>query len=161
MGLLAFIFQDQLHSCREVAQAFLLSIALSVGSGNLKAGRPIAALVRLALMDDGRQLSHRRKVSATDRPVKRYLTPKTGRWSQTGDDYFLTGCLHRPQTGLTSDPLAGIVQAKFDELEAEGHWRIRTSVLMVNPDLRPTGSLAGAGNGGNTPTSLLPQCGSS
>jgi putative transposase len=76
-----------------------------------------------------------------------YGALRIGRWSQTGDDYFLTGCLNRPHTGLTSDPLAGAVQAQLRELEVSDHWLVRTSVLM--PDhlhllvtLRQRGSLS-------------------
>jgi REP element-mobilizing transposase RayT len=76
-----------------------------------------------------------------------YGALRIGRRSQTGDDYFLTGCLNRPQTGLASDPLASAMQAKLRELEANDHWMVRTSVLM--PDhlhllvtLRPRGSLS-------------------
>jgi len=78
-----------------------------------------------------------------------YGALRVGRWSQAGSDYFLTGCLQRPATGLTCEPLATAVQVRLHELETAGHWKLRTSVLM--PDhfhllvtLGPQGSLSEA-----------------
>src|SRR2546426_479523 len=75
--------------------------------------------------------------------------PQRGGWSQIGSDYFLTGCLDRPLSGLTIEPLAGTVCAKLHELETAGYWHLRTFVLM--PDhfhllatLGPRGDLSEA-----------------
>lgn len=59
-----------------------------------------------------------------------YGALRVGRWSLGGADYFLTGCLHRPLTGLTTEPLATTVLAKLRELDVTGHWQLRTCVLM-------------------------------
>lgn len=59
-----------------------------------------------------------------------YSALRVGRWSQTNSDYFITGCLQRPLTGLAAAPLADIVRAKLHELETAGHWRLRSYVLM-------------------------------
>src|SRR5207249_8821080 len=53
-----------------------------------------------------------------------------GRWSTPGADYFVTGNLERPRSGLTPVPLAGVVRARLHALEETGHWRLRTFVLM-------------------------------
>ncbi|MBI5770062.1 MAG: transposase [Verrucomicrobia bacterium] len=78
-----------------------------------------------------------------------YGALRTGRWSQADADYFVTGCLQRPATGLTSEPLATMVQARLHELETSGYWKLRSSVLM--PDhfhllvtLGPQGNLSEA-----------------
>lgn len=78
-----------------------------------------------------------------------YRALRVGRWSQSGSDYFLTGCLQRPLTGLATAPLAQLVRAKLHELDTAGHWHLRTYVLM--PDhfhllatLGPHDDLSGA-----------------
>jgi REP element-mobilizing transposase RayT len=86
---------------------------------------------------------------ASDPKIYRgYGALRIGRWSQTGSDYFLTGCLHRPLTGLTTEPLASIVQSKLREIESAGKWHLRTFVLMpdhfhVLATLGPGGDLSG------------------
>ncbi|HVU25320.1 MAG TPA: transposase [Opitutus sp.] len=52
------------------------------------------------------------------------------RSSQAGANYFVTGCLQRPSTGLTSVAIAGALQAKPHALDLSGHWRLRTFVIM-------------------------------
>jgi putative transposase len=59
-----------------------------------------------------------------------YGALRVGRWSQNGADYFLTGCLQRPATGLATASLAEQVRDKLHALETAGHWRLRTYVLM-------------------------------
>jgi len=62
--------------------------------------------------------------------LRGYGALRTGRWSHFGCDYFITACLDRPQTGLTTEPLADILRVKLHELETSGHWHLRTFVLM-------------------------------
>jgi putative transposase len=59
-----------------------------------------------------------------------YGALRIGRWSQSNADYFLTGCLNRPLTGLATPPLTDLVRARLHELETQGYWRLRTYVLM-------------------------------
>ncbi len=59
-----------------------------------------------------------------------YGALRVGRFSQSGSDYFLTGCLQRPMSGLTTEPLAGSVRRRLNELDAMGCWTMRSHVLM-------------------------------
>ena len=78
-----------------------------------------------------------------------YGALRVGRWSQAGSDYFVTGCLDRPLSGLTTEAIADTVRVRLHELETAGHWRLRSYVLM--PDhfhllatLGDRGDLSGA-----------------
>jgi REP element-mobilizing transposase RayT len=59
-----------------------------------------------------------------------YSALRRGRRSLSGTDYFITGCLKRPLSGLTDATLAALVQAQLHGLESRGLWHVRTSTLM-------------------------------
>jgi REP element-mobilizing transposase RayT len=59
-----------------------------------------------------------------------YGALRVGRYSAGHSNYFVTGCLARPPTGLTEPAIADAVRAKLHELEARGLWHLRTYVLM-------------------------------
>ncbi|MBI5770539.1 MAG: transposase [Verrucomicrobia bacterium] len=71
-----------------------------------------------------------RPTTTEPRVLRGYGALRRGRFSQTGSDNFVTGCLRRPASGLTSAPVAGIVREKLQELEAARLWHLRTYVLM-------------------------------
>jgi hypothetical protein len=57
-GFLKSGLQQELDGLSKVAQTFILGFALSVGPRHFKTCRPKTAFVRLALMNDGRELFH-------------------------------------------------------------------------------------------------------
>jgi REP element-mobilizing transposase RayT len=62
--------------------------------------------------------------------LRGYGALRFGRTSEHGSDYFLTLCLQRPQTGLTSDHLLGKIFAEINRLEDSAYWAMRTAVVM-------------------------------
>jgi putative transposase len=63
-------------------------------------------------------------------PHRGYGALRVGRWSAAGADYFVTGCLERPLTGLTTPAVAESIRPKLHEMEASCHWKLRSYVLM-------------------------------
>lgn len=62
-GVFSIHLQNQLHGIREVSEAFVLSFALAVGSGDFEAGGPKAAFVRLATVEDRGVVFHSGEVT--------------------------------------------------------------------------------------------------
>ena len=65
------------------------------------------------------------------------LSPKPGyaalrlhRWSAAGAEYFVTFKPQRPGSGLSESPLLAALDHQRITLETEGHWSVRTWVVM-------------------------------
>ena len=59
-----------------------------------------------------------------------YSALRRWRCTMRGPDYFITGCLDRPLTGLNHASLAPLIQARLHQMEMQGCWHVRSSVLM-------------------------------
>ncbi|MSU22870.1 MAG: transposase [Opitutus sp.] len=63
-------------------------------------------------------------------PNPGYCALRRHRWSAGGFDYFVTINLHRPAAGLSEPALLAALDHQRLTLEAEGHWSVRTWVVM-------------------------------
>jgi hypothetical protein len=113
-GFLASALQQKLNSLSKVLQAFVLSLALSIGSWDFQTGCPKTAFVWLALMNDGRELFHIHNVNSfrsvfkpilkswPRRTSRRFVTPyssKTGKsLGRNGNPRNLTICAKNMDT---------------------------------------------------------------
>jgi REP element-mobilizing transposase RayT len=61
-----------------------------------------------------------------------YGALRVGRRSFQNSDYFLTGCLERPHSGLCDPLVAEAVRGQLFELERSGPWHLRTFVIMAD-----------------------------
>jgi hypothetical protein len=57
-GFLASSVQEELNGLSKIGETFILGFPLSIGPGHFQTSRPKTALVRLALMNDRRELFH-------------------------------------------------------------------------------------------------------
>lgn len=62
--------------------------------------------------------------------LRGYGALRKGRWSERRRDYFLTICARRPATGLPNELIGTALAAELRRLENEGHWHVRSSVIM-------------------------------
>jgi REP element-mobilizing transposase RayT len=63
-------------------------------------------------------------------PSKGYRALRHGRFSKSGDEYFITFCTEQRQSGLTTEPIAGVIVTEIKQMETEAIWSLRCAVLM-------------------------------
>ena len=78
----------------------------------------------------GRALSPTRSASAPIIIPRGYRELRIGRVSLEHADYFLTIGLRRPACGLATPEIAQLLNQEFTQLETNGTWHLRTSVIM-------------------------------
>ena len=63
-------------------------------------------------------------------PSKGYRALRLGRFSKSGNEYFITFCTEQRQSGLTTETVAVAIVSEIQQMETEAIWSLRCAVLM-------------------------------
>jgi REP element-mobilizing transposase RayT len=63
-------------------------------------------------------------------PEHGHAALRSGRWSESGADYFLTFCTLNRQAGLNDAVIQQSIWSEIAKMENESAWHVRTATIM-------------------------------